>query len=58
METYTQIFVSSLQREENNNGIQLQDFAVTNNMAIISTLFPYKNIHKGAWRAPHGKTKN
>jgi len=43
---------------EKNNGILIADFALTNNKVIMSTLFPYKNIHKCNWRAPHRKMKS
>lgn len=43
---------------EKNRGILITGFAVTNNKIIVSILFPYKNIHKQNWRAPHAKMKN
>ena len=34
------------------------DFAITKNMAISSTLFQYKRIHKETWRSPDETTSN
>jgi hypothetical protein len=34
------------------------DFAITKNMAISSTLFQHKRIHKETWRSPDETTSN
>ena len=34
------------------------DFAITKNMAISSTLFQHKRIHKETWRSPDENTAN
>ena len=34
------------------------DFAITKNMAISSTLFQHKRIHKETWRSPDGTSSN
>jgi hypothetical protein len=34
------------------------DFAITKNVAISSTLFQHKRIHKESWKSPDGITSN
>ena len=48
----------SLHKEANNNGWRMIDFAITKNMAIRSTLFQHKIIHKETWRSPDESTSN
>ncbi|PSN34558.1 hypothetical protein C0J52_16762 [Blattella germanica] len=48
----------SIHNEENDNGNMLADFAITNNLAVSSTLFPHKTIHKITWQSPDGVTRN
>jgi ankyrin repeat protein len=42
----------------NNNGIKAVNFATSQNLAVISTMFPHCNIHKSTWTSPEGKTHN
>ena len=44
--------------EMNNNGEQLADFCVENNLLIGGTLFEHKNIHKYTWTSPDSRVKN
>jgi endonuclease/exonuclease/phosphatase family metal-dependent hydrolase len=48
----------SLHEETNNNGWTMTDFAITKNMAKISTLFQHKRIHKETWRSPDETTSS
>ena len=42
----------------NKNGFQLIEFAVSQNMIIVSTFHPHKDIHKSTQRSPDGVTFN
>ena len=48
----------SLHSSLNDNGTRLLDFCVTHQLAIGGTLFEHKDIHKGTWRSPNGRTVN
>jgi hypothetical protein len=48
----------SLHEEMNNNGWRMIDFAITKNMAISSTLFQHKRIHRETWKLPDETTSN
>jgi hypothetical protein len=47
-----------LHEETNNNGWRMLDFAITMSMAISSTFFQHKTIHKETWRSPDETTSN
>lgn len=42
----------------NENGVKLIQFAVENDMTIMSTFFNRKDIYKGTWISPDGRTVN
>ncbi|XP_055390543.1 craniofacial development protein 2-like [Condylostylus longicornis] len=48
----------SLQHTTNDNGFRLIDLAASCNMVISSTYFLHRDIHKGTWLAPDGRTTN
>lgn len=48
----------SLHTETNENGEKIIQFAMETQMKIMSTLFQRKNIYKGTWVSPDGKTCN
>jgi len=47
-----------LHEESNDNGNKLISFAAARNMAIGTTCFPHKNIHKQIWISKCGYVKN
>ncbi|XP_024884727.1 craniofacial development protein 2-like [Temnothorax curvispinosus] len=48
----------SLHDETSSNGLRLCQLAESTALRIMSTSFPHKDIHKGTWRAPDGRTTN
>jgi hypothetical protein len=40
----------------NDNGVRVVNFATSKNLAVKSTMFPRRNIHKFTWTSPDGKT--
>ena len=42
----------------NRNGEWVCEYAIANNMKIISTYYQHKRIHKGTWISPDGNTLN
>ncbi|PNF18927.1 hypothetical protein B7P43_G15787 [Cryptotermes secundus] len=40
----------------NNNGVRVVNFVISKNLAVKSTTFPHRKIHKFAWTSPDGKT--
>ena len=43
---------------KNENGEQLVDFCLSNNIVIGGTIFPHLDIHKLTWKSPDGRTTN
>jgi len=52
------IGLHSLHQHSNDNGLRLVSFASARNMSVASTKFPHRDIHKGTWRSPDGRTIN
>jgi len=44
--------------ETSENGLILCQFAEANELIISSTCFEHKNVHKGTWNDPAGRTVN
>jgi hypothetical protein len=42
----------------NDNGVRIVNFAISKNLVVKSTIFPYCSIHKYTWTSPDGKTHN
>jgi hypothetical protein len=48
----------TIREETSENGLTLCQFAEANELIISSTCFEHKNIHKGTWNDPAGRTVN
>jgi endonuclease/exonuclease/phosphatase family metal-dependent hydrolase len=48
----------TLHETSNRNGEWVCEYAIANNMKIISTYYQHKRIHKGTWISPDGNTLN
>ena len=44
--------------ERNDNGDRFVSFCAYNNLAITSTMFPHKDVHKYTWTSPDGQYRN
>ena len=47
-----------LRGDRSDNGERAVQFCTANNLALVSTMFPHKDIHKYTWVAPGGRAKN
>ena len=47
-----------LQGERNDNSEQVVAFCTLNNLTIVSTTFPHKDIHRYTWTSPNGQYRN
>jgi len=52
------IVQESLHQDSNDNGVRLVNFTTSKNLAVKSTMFPHRNIHKYTWTSPDGKSHN
>jgi hypothetical protein len=48
----------TLHELSNTNGEMLLEFAIGNNLTVMSTQFQHKRIHKGTWLVPDQMTLN
>ena len=48
----------SLHSTANDNGTRLLDFCVAHQLVIGGTMFQHKDIYKGTWKSPDGRTVN
>jgi len=48
----------SLHRDNNDNGVRLDNFATSKNLVVKSKMFLHRNIHKYTWTSSEGKTHN
>jgi hypothetical protein len=48
----------TLHETTNRNGEWICEYAIVNNMKIISTYYQHKRIHKGIWISPDGNMLN
>ena len=48
----------SIKGVRNDNGERFVAFCAENNLAISTTMFPHKEIHKYTWTSPDGKHRN
>ena len=44
--------------EENDNGDRFVSFCACNILAITSTIFPHKDVHRYTWTSPDGQYRN
>jgi hypothetical protein len=49
---------NSLYKRPNNNRMRLINFASSRNIAVGSTMFEHKDIHKRTWKSPDGNVFN
>jgi len=47
---------ASLHKDSNGNWVRIVNFAISKNVVVKSTIFPYRNIHKYTWTCHDGKT--
>jgi len=43
--------------QRSDNGERFIGFCAANNMAVTTTVFPYKDIHKYTWTSPDGRVR-
>ena len=48
----------SVHQDSNDNGVRIVNFAISKNLVVKNTSFPYRNIHKYTWTSPDEKTHN
>ena len=48
----------SLHRDSKDNCVRIVNFATSNNLVVMSKMFPHQNIHKYTWTSPDEKTHN